>query len=210
MIEYKLLSRSTRSGTQAMMTQDKSKPRRRPKMWVYVVVFICLIASYFFFVRFEGENSRYCGPRASSREAKLRGEFISEVQLTPIDGTRNADAFRPKEAWIQMNYENFRSIPVKKQPAGISLCVRFDRDSSTDESITVVGSMNGTPFNPLHRSNKYGTTIELFPYPDHKIPEPDVEFPPEGVLGFTNRNGGKESRFRYLIKGSQTQGKWRL
>lgn len=150
-------------------------------------------------------KDKFTGPSASSSAAKRSGVFLQHVDLVAVDPDAK-DAFVPAEAWIEIIYENYESISIRKGVAGKRLCVRmnysstgpFREGTSWDDLRIFVNGIRLKTYGG--RSNGYGTTFDFPLESAGSYPlNPTFDFPEEGEICFLNTAMNIQSRFRYKV-----------
>ncbi len=165
---------------------------------VVVVVVLGLVGCAGVLFAFGGGKLKFSSPSNSSRSAKFGRVFLHTVKLSPV-GDLDSGAFDPKEAWVENIYENYESIPLRKQVAGKRLCVRLEYSksgpytSSTPLQHLEMAINENRPKPTGGRKNGTGMTFS-FPIDSYS------KFPKKGKIVFINKEMKIETRFRYIVK----------
>lgn len=181
------------------MTKNVDARPRRDRRRFFKIIVVGAVGSLGLMWCFAMQKDKFSRPSESSRDARRRGVFLHELELTAFERAKD-ERVKPKEAWTETVYENYESFSImRKGVAGLRVCVRLEYPAgkNVDDDPLWDGlyiTLNGKP--PEARGgvwNSTGVTLDFASFSNDDIPK-------EGEVAICGKGGKVISNFRYLVR----------
>jgi hypothetical protein len=126
--------------------------------------------------------NKFSEPSLSTRESKLFGVFLKPVAATIHQTGGDGGRWQLQEAWLEERVQRYESVPIRKGPAGVRLCVRFTVKGGRRGFISQVTSQGGLKLEDECTVFSRGTVVVAF-----KTTRIDM-VPPKGVITIYEEN----------------------